>query len=109
MEPNCEFNGLQTARGLLESEITDKKRGGALPPSFIYVTAAILKGCSFVNGGIQNTLCGGFMELARQSLGVYFLGTDFKAGRPNLRPRGGLSLDHGSDSQDYCKQQPFGK
>ena len=83
VEPNCEFcvegGGADTAIGLLQLiEMTEEERGGPLPPSLIYATAAVLEGCSFVNGGSQNTLCGGLAELARQQRGVYCLGTDFK-------------------------------
>ena len=83
VEPNCPFctdgGGADTALGLLQLiEMTEEERGGPLPPSLIYATAAVLEGCSFVNGGSQNTLCGGLAELARQQRGVYCLGTDFK-------------------------------
>eukprot|EP00953_Heterococcus_sp_UTEX-ZZ885_P015211 8565-Heterococcus_DN1.PRE.6 len=46
----------------------------------LYAAAAALEGCSFVNGGSQNTLCAGLAELAQQR-GAYVLGTDFKAGQ----------------------------
>lgn len=46
-------------------------------PSLLYATAACLEGCSFVNGGSQNTLCPALEELARQNK-CYVLGTDFK-------------------------------
>ena len=83
VEPNCPFctggGGADTALGLLQLiEMTEEERGGPLPPSLIYATAAVLEGCSFVNGGSQNTLCGGLAELTRQQRGVYCLGTDFK-------------------------------
>ncbi len=89
VEPNCPFcveGGLDTAVQLLESiEMTEEERGGPLPPSLIYATAAILEGCSFVNGGSQNTLCGGLADLAKQQLGIYCLGTDFKAGQTKFK------------------------
>ena len=91
VEPNCEFcfpgNGLDTAQELLSSlELTDEQRGGPLPPSVLYATAAVLEGCSFVNGGSQNTLgCKGLAELAQAKLGVYCLGTDFKAGQTKFK------------------------
>ena len=90
MEPNCEFcmegGGLDTAIDLLKSiEMSEEERGGPLPPSLIYATAAILEGCSFVNGGSQNTMCPGLAELAKQQLGVYCLGTDFKAGQTKFK------------------------
>lgn len=30
----------------------------------LYATAAVLEGCSFVNGGSQNTMCGALLKLA---------------------------------------------
>jgi len=90
VEPNSDFcmkgGGLDTAGDLLRSiEMSEEERGGPLPPSLIYATAAIMEGCSFVNGGSQNTLCGGLADLARQQLGVYCLGTDFKAGQTKFK------------------------
>lgn len=87
-------------------------------PSLLYATAALLEGCSFVNGGSQNTLQPGLLELAlpecRAAHGagggsgpVYVLGTDFKAGQTKaktaiveylrtlgLRPRTIASYNH---------------
>ena len=41
---------------------------------------------SFINGGSQNTLsCPGLIDLARQQVGVYCLGTDFKAGQTKFK------------------------
>ena len=60
-------------------------------PSLIYATAAVLEGCSFVNGGSQNTICAGLLELAqvrRSEEGLppaYVLGTDFKAGQTKFK------------------------
>jgi len=90
VEPDCPFcaegGPADTAVGLLELvELTDEERGGPLPPSLVYALAAVLEGCSFVNGGSQNTLCGGLVELARQQRGVYCLGTDFKAGQTKFK------------------------
>ena len=90
VEPNCELcvagAGLDTAVDLLKSiDMSEEERGGPLPPSLIYATAAILEGCSFVNGGSQNTLCGGLAELAKQQLGIYCLGTDYKAGQTKFK------------------------
>lgn len=88
VEPNCPIvEELNTAEQLLESiEATEEARGGPLPPSLLYATAALLEGCSFVNGGSQNTVsCRGLAELARQQLGVYCLGTDFKAGQTKFK------------------------
>lgn len=33
-------------------------------PSMLYATAAVLEGCSFVNGGSQNTMCGALLRMA---------------------------------------------
>jgi Myo-inositol-1-phosphate synthase len=88
VEPNCELvTQLQTATELLDAIETDeKKRGGPLPPSLLYATAALLEGCSFINGGSQNTVsCPGLTDLAKQQLGVYCLGTDFKAGQTKFK------------------------
>jgi myo-inositol-1-phosphate synthase len=89
VEPNSEHvTQLVTAQQLLDSiELTEQQRDGQpLPPSLLYATAALLEGCSFVNGGSQNTLsCPGLWELAKQQLGVYCLGTDFKAGQTKFK------------------------
>lgn len=37
-------------------------------PSMLYATAALLEGCSFVNGGSQNTMCGALQQLAQVKL-----------------------------------------
>mmetsp|Transcript_14985 Transcript_14985/g.36515 ORF Transcript_14985/g.36515 Transcript_14985/m.36515 type:complete len:1046 (+) Transcript_14985:8-3145(+) len=88
VEPNSEVvESIQTAEELLMCiDMTEEERGGPLPPSILYATAALLEGCSFVNGGSQNTLsCLGLAELAQQQLGVYCLGTDFKAGQTKFK------------------------
>ncbi|CAM9682690.1 unnamed protein product [Choristocarpus tenellus] len=65
-------------------------------PSMLYATAAILEGCSFINGGSQNTMCGALVKLAEvRNRGVkchlqranacYMLGTDFKAGQTKFK------------------------
>jgi myo-inositol-1-phosphate synthase len=69
VEPNCELLvDLMTASDLLDSiDMTEEERGGPLPPSLLYATAAHLEGCSFINGGSQNTLaCPGLTDLAKQ-------------------------------------------
>lgn len=71
VEPNCDIlPNLHTARDLLQAiETPEEIRGGPLPPSLLYATAALLEGCSFVNGGSQNTLaCPGLADLARQQV-----------------------------------------
>lgn len=88
VEPNSDLVPLiETAEDLLRAiDMSEEDRGGPLPPSLLYATAAVLEGCSFVNGGSQNTLaCPGLAELARQQLGVYCLGTDFKAGQTKFK------------------------
>jgi len=91
VEPNCELcltgSGIDNAQELLTSlSKTDEERGGPLPPSLLYATAAVLEGCSFVNGGSQNTIkCNGLTELSQRKLGVYVLGTDFKAGQTKFK------------------------
>ncbi|CAM9546927.1 unnamed protein product [Chrysoparadoxa australica] len=70
-----------TAQELLAAiEENDKE----ISPSVLYATAAALEGCSFVNGGSQNTLCPGLLKLAA-SEGCYVLGTDFKAGQTKFK------------------------
>lgn len=88
VEPNCDWiESLETASDLLDAiEMTEEERGGPLPPSLLYATAALLEKCSFVNGGSQNTLsCPALEDLARQQLGVYCLGTDYKAGQTKFK------------------------
>lgn len=34
-------------------------------PSVLYAAAAMLEGCSFVNGGSQNTMCGALLKMAK--------------------------------------------
>lgn len=88
VEPNSDLvSQIHTADDLLRAiDMSEEQRGGPLPPSLMYATAAVLEGCSFVNGGSQNTLaCSGLMELAQRNLGVYCLGTDFKAGQTKFK------------------------
>jgi len=88
VEPNCDLlESLKTADDLMNAiGKTEKERGGPLPPSLLYATAAVLEGCSFINGGSQNTLsCPGLIDLASKWTGVYCLGTDFKAGQTKFK------------------------
>ena len=88
VEPNCDLLvNLHTADQLLSAiEMSEEERGGPLPPSILYATAALLEGCSFINGGSQNTVsCPGLTDLAQQQMGVYCLGTDFKAGQTKAK------------------------
>lgn len=52
--------------------------------TFFYVQAAILEGCSYINGSPQNTLVPGVIELAEQH-GVFVGGDDFKSGQTKLK------------------------
>jgi myo-inositol-1-phosphate synthase len=73
-----------------------------ISPSIIYAIAAALEGCSFVNGGSQNTLSPAMVELYELSYRcsssqvlarfsdvsknpAYVLGTDFKAGQTKFK------------------------
>ena len=88
VEPNCDLlEEYTTADELLQAiEMSAEERGGPLPPSILYATAALLEGCSFINGGSQNTLgCPGLMHLSMQQTGVFCLGTDFKAGQTKFK------------------------
>ena len=75
----------QGGRNLAPSQFED-----SIPPSLIYATAAILEGCSFVNGASHNTLaCRGLHDLNQRlkspSARGYLLGTDFKAGQTKFK------------------------
>lgn len=88
VEPNSELLlKLEKASDLLDAiEQTEEERGGPLPPSLLYATAALLEGCSFINTGSQNTLaCPALTDLAKQQTGVYCLGTDYKAGQTKFK------------------------
>lgn len=50
-----------------------------ISPSQIYAIAAILEGCSFINGSPQNTLVKGIKEMAKKK-NVFVVGDDFKTG-----------------------------
>ncbi|CCW63741.1 unnamed protein product [Phytomonas sp. EM1] len=55
-----------------------------IAPSVLYAVAAILEGCSFINGSPQNTLCGGLVELAQRHR-VFVSGDDFKSGQTKMK------------------------
>lgn len=38
----------------------------------LYAAAAVLEGCSFVNGGSQNTMCGALFKLAEVTIDDVF-------------------------------------
>lgn len=61
-----------------------KRNEKEIAPSVLYALAAILEGCSYINGAPQNTLCGGLVELARKH-GVFFGGDDFKSGQTKIK------------------------
>ncbi|CAJ1951134.1 unnamed protein product [Cylindrotheca closterium] len=91
----------ESADELLQS-ILDSKSDCDISPSIMYAVASALEGCSFVNGGSQNTLSPGMSELYEvayrsKSEGIlskftnvstkpaYVLGTDFKAGQTKFK------------------------
>ena len=55
-----------------------------ISPSTLYAVAAVLEGCSFINGAPQNTIVPGVIELARQK-NVFVGGDDFKSGQTKLK------------------------
>jgi myo-inositol-1-phosphate synthase len=70
-----------TAENLLEAI---KKGEKEIAPSTMYAVAAILEGCSFINGSPQNTLVPGVIDLAQQKK-VFVGGDDFKSGQTKLK------------------------
>lgn len=89
------------ADALLDAIIKDSKDKD-ISPSMLYAVAAALEGCSFVNGGSQNTLSSATSELyevayrtgTSEKLAAfpnvstdpaYLLGTDFKAGQTKFK------------------------
>ena len=86
----------KTARELLEGLDRLKSRG-AVAPSVLYGTAALLEGCSFVAATDCLALdCPGLYDLARQQVGVYCFGNDL---RP-LYAVGGYEDDDEDDEYD---------
>ena len=78
--------------------IKENKTDYDISPSILYAVAAALEGCSFVNGGSQNTLSKAMSELYESSFRhsltlfdnlssgpAYLLGTDFKAGQTKFK------------------------
>lgn len=55
-----------------------------ISPSTLFAVAAILEGCSYINGSPQNTFVPGVVELAREH-GVFIAGDDFKSGQTKLK------------------------
>lgn len=89
----------------LLNAIYDDSNNDDISPSMLYAAAAALEGCSFVNGGSQNTLSDAMTSLFEQSYRqpnapsssalskfapysssqAYCLGTDFKAGQTKFK------------------------
>ncbi|EAN78118.1 inositol-3-phosphate synthase, putative [Trypanosoma equiperdum] len=61
-----------------------RRNENEIAPSVLYATAAIMEGCSYINGAPQNTLCTGLIELARRH-GVFVVGDDFKSGQTKVK------------------------
>merc|ERR1719295_867127 len=61
------------------------KRGHAeVSQSTVFALAAILEGCSYINGSPQNTLVPGVIEMAAKH-GVFVGGDDFKSGQTKIK------------------------
>jgi myo-inositol-1-phosphate synthase len=88
--------------GALLQAILNNDTACDMSPSMMYAVAAALEGCSFVNGGSQNTLSPAMSELYESSYRArgsetlsmfepfsseasYLLGTDFKAGQTKFK------------------------
>lgn len=55
-----------------------------IAPSAIFATAAILEGCTYINGAPQNTFSPAIVALARKH-NVYIAGDDFKSGQTKIK------------------------
>jgi myo-inositol-1-phosphate synthase len=55
-----------------------------IAPSACYAIAAILEGCSYINGAPQNTFVPGLVELAERHK-VFIAGDDFKSGQTKMK------------------------
>jgi myo-inositol-1-phosphate synthase len=55
-----------------------------IAPSACYAIAAILEGCSYINGAPQNTFVPGIVELAERH-NVFIGGDDFKSGQTKMK------------------------
>jgi len=71
----------ETEKSLLEA-IESKEE--EISMSQMFAVAAILEGCSYINGSPQNTFCNGIMEMARKR-GVFIGGDDFKSGQTKIK------------------------
>ncbi|RNF03140.1 putative inositol-3-phosphate synthase [Trypanosoma rangeli] len=61
-----------------------KRNEKEIAPSALYAVAAILEGCSYINGAPQNTLCPAIIGLAGRQ-GVFVAGDDFKSGQTKIK------------------------
>ena len=100
VERPANVDHFQTAEQLLAAlQSSSSSPEHDISPSMLYATAAALEGCSFVNGGSQNTLGPALSQLYetsyRQTMSpdlqvnttnaAYLLGTDFKAGQTKFK------------------------
>ena len=102
VERPANVENIQTAEQLLRilKQNSSSNSEHDISPSMLYATAAALEGCSFVNGGSQNTLGPALSQLyelsyrktltnnddmINQSDAAYLLGTDFKAGQTKFK------------------------
>lgn len=102
VERPADVEDIQTAEQLIAILKGSKEENAKsdISPSMIYATAAALEGCSFVNGGSQNTLGPALGKLYEASFRkallsstipnvstapAYLLGTDFKAGQTKFK------------------------
>lgn len=122
---------------LLDDDINENNKHD-ISPCMFYAVAAALEGCSFVNGGSQNTLSDAMCEFHentfRSRLGdtnvaarpppfdkleqknpiistqpACILGTDFKAGRTKFKTaRGRIHSCLGLDNSRHCQFETFG-
>jgi len=68
-----------------ENLVAAIKRGHEeISQSTVFATAAILEGCSYINGSPQNTNVPGVIELAAKH-GVFVGGDDFKSGQTKIK------------------------
>jgi len=68
-----------------ETLLASIARGEAeVSPSTVFAVAAILEGCTYINGSPQNTFVPGVMELA-ESKGSFIAGDDFKSGQTKMK------------------------
>jgi len=55
-----------------------------IAPSQIFAAAAILEGCSYINGSPQNTFCPALIQMAEKH-NVFIMGDDFKSGQTKIK------------------------